>query len=129
MSLLQTSRLDVNWYTADYLIRQFGGAFLAQAERWGHAGQHLVHISVMNTATGRGDGHQRAMWWRGGRGEIGHSQGIGEERKTVRKREKKTTEKIKGGGRNRWREDYFNVLLYIRKELKQLSKGKLNLSR
>lgn len=35
-----------------YLIGQLGGAFLPQAKRWRHVGQHLIHVIVMDTTTG-----------------------------------------------------------------------------
>lgn len=100
LSLLKTSRLRLNHNTADYLIRHFGGAFLAQAKRWRHAGQHLVHISVMNTATGRGQSpgaimmkksrRRRRKNWAFPRNEGGEEDWRGGKKETTEKIEEET---------------------------------------
>ncbi len=109
LSLLKPSRLHSNCNTADYLIRHFGGAFPAQAKRWRHAGQHLVHISVINTATRSGQSVTRDnVMKRRRRRRIGHSQGTREERK-IGIEGKGNDRKDRGRKKRQEREGHFDV--------------------
>lgn len=75
-ALLDRTACILNWCSV-YLISQLGGAFLPQAKRWRHVGQHLIHVIVMDTTTGgarepsngeeeRGGGNRGCSRLRGG---------------------------------------------------------------